>query len=500
MKKLLLLLLCAFAAGSIYAQAVDDMVEKIDIKLSKDKSYLNLNYINFQPDDKTDPILKLVPRSGKRKPFIMKENENIYYRIVFLKEGYDLDSIYLLYLEEIRIGGGDTERLFASADASSTDTVKVLDFKDVYSLRYNHREHYSRLYKLVENYMAENNEVSIPSLLAINPDREIKTELGISSRDNRDYLNFVNVNGMHYYPGGQTSAVQNSRRKTEVKLPYRFDISFSSISFSHELMDFSLGNSSVELNVTEKVLNVLPWQTSTLNAGLRTLLAFSENTSNITEATYVDAKLMARFKVNTNKIFENQPFIYSDAARLNLSTALIGDISLTRPFSLPFINLYFATGERDFSNPFITKKEGANKTAYFSFAQAEGSMSFYWNSNDKYTNRFRLDVGGAFHDVWKANYSSSDSLLNYTQIHHKVQPAISFHYNFVPNNNPLLGGKLRFYDSQLSLNAWVKILELNPQSTLRFETSYLFSPYARKQHAWETDGGYMFQFRYRYGL
>jgi hypothetical protein len=59
---------------------------------------------------------------------------------------------------------------------------------------------------------------------------------------------------------------------------------------------------------------------------------------------------------------------------------------------------------------------------------------------------------------------------------------------------------VRFFDSQLKLNGWLKVLELEGGHVFRVGLTYVSQPFARRMHEWETTGGALVQIRYRYGL
>ncbi len=384
--------------SSAGAQIIEDYINKIDLKLKKDKNYLNLHYLEFE-SGQFDPALTTIPREGK-KSFQMKFNDDIRYKLVFLKEGLEVDSVYLLYLEEIKLNSVNNERLFGALDEIPDDTSRVLNFKDMYNLKTSFKNYYNAFYNLLEEFIAENDEAPLPSLLGINPDKKVNSGFGVSARDNKDYLNFAYINGMHWYPR-EEEGHSSRRRKSDSQNPYRIDVSLSTLTFSHEFMDLSVGSSAFELSTDEKVLNLLPWESSSIQAGFRTLIALSENNLNYNDAMFIDVKFLARFKMNSNSLFNKLPYIMADAPRLNVGPGLVGEISLSRPFSLPFINLYFSTGQQQFENPAAVIGTPDAKTAFFSFTQVESAMSFYWSTSDKLISRFRVDLGFAFYDIWR---------------------------------------------------------------------------------------------------
>ena len=193
LKKFMVLFFIIFTANSI-AQEIEDYIKKIDIKLRKDTKYLNLNYVPFSPDTANYKELNSIPRTEGREPFQFKYDDDISYRIVFLKEGINMDSIYLLYLDEIDLNIDAGERFFTTDGIDKADTALALNFRDIYALKKDHRIFYDGLMNIVEQYIKDNPDAELPSLLGINPDREFKTGLGMSARDNSDYLFFARTN------------------------------------------------------------------------------------------------------------------------------------------------------------------------------------------------------------------------------------------------------------------------------------------------------------------
>lgn len=499
-KKLLTIIIGLIFLNNLYSQETEDYIRKIDLKLKRDKSYLNINYINFKPEANSDPLLKGIPRTDKKEPFDFKVKDNVDYTIVFLKESPELDSVVILYVDEITSGAAEGDNLFGGVGGPQNDTTRVLKFKDIYTLKLTNKSYYDRLYNIVQETLIKSEDDNPATLLKINPDREIKLGLGMTARDNADYLNFARINANHWYPK-EKKIVGKGRQKTVESADFRIDASFSSLSFSHKIMDFSLGGASLELGVTDRVLNLLPWQSMALNGGFRTIFSLSDG-KNLNESSYLDAKFLARVKLNSPKLATSIPFIIGDTSRLNLGNAIIGEFTFTRPFNLPFLNFYFAAGQQDFKKPgsMIVNKLNNTRYAYFSFSQAEFNMSFYWNSTDKLVNRFRIDVGAAYHDIWKADYDQTNKFISSRLLQNNISPVFVIHYNFVPDGNPLLGGRIRYYDSRLNFMAWLKVVEIAQVHTLRLEALYITSPFARQMQEWEFDGSMMFQLRYRYGL
>lgn len=498
MKKILLLLLI-FTFSLLKAQVTEDYIKKIDLKLAKDKNYLNLNYVSFNPADGMDSLLTSIPRALNRMPVTLNSGEEYIYRIVYLKEGVKIDSVQLLYLDEIKLNAVASDKLFGAVNEVTDDTTRLLTFRDIYFLKKNEPATYNALLNIVNENLIENEGTPPPNILGINPDEKFRTEMGFSSRDNKDYLLFENVNGRHWVPK-KSDVRTGGRRRVQETGGFRIDASFSSISVSHSVMDFPAGSSGLELTAEDKIMNVLPWQSQTLSGGFRAIIGFGENKNDIYNTSYIDAKIMARFRLTSKDLYKNIPFISGEKPKLNFGNALAGELHFTRPFTLPFINVAFSTAKKAFDKPsFLIENETA-KTAYFSFTQFEASMSFYWNTNADLENRFRLDLGAAFFDIWKADYSLDDELISKEMIQNRFQPLAELNYSFIPENVPLFGISLRYFDSAVKGKFWMKLIEFQNWGGFRFET-YVISPvFFREQKDWETEGGAFFQIRYRYGL
>jgi hypothetical protein len=415
-----------------------------------------------------------------------------------------VDSLELLYIEQ-RVDKSAAEGGFfgGGGGGPQTDITRDFIFKDMYDLKLNHFDQYSALFNKVTDYIKKNEDAPPEKLLRINPDTEIKTSLGISSRDNTDYLNFMRTNHLHWYPKQKIVAkAKRGAALEEVKTSFRLDASFSQISFSHEFMDFAMGGASVEYGFTEKVINLLPYQGTPFTAAFRTLINISDKKSDLNKALMIDVKLMGRLKLNTAKMMSSLPFVAADKPKLNMGTSGGFDVQITRPFSLPFLNIYLNAGGPAFSSPAVTVPKGADKEAYFSFSQAEATMSFYWNTSDKMTSRFRMDVGAGYYDIWKGTYSGTSKFASQKElIQDNFYPVINFYFNFISDNSEFYGCKVRFFDSQASLTSWLKLVEIGGGHIIRFEGTYISAPIARKLRAWEAkDGGAIVQLRYRYGF
>ena len=503
MNKLIKIIIVVFISALIWnsvtsAQQIEDEMRKISIKLKKDNSYLNLKYMTFKPDTTLLSSLKDIPRTNNREPFSFAAEKNSEYRIVFLNGGIGLDSIYLMYVDEIFLNTLSGENFFVD-ESIKDDTTKALNFRDLYTLKLNNSQQYKKLLKIVYSFVEENEGEALPSLLGVNPDDDMNTSMGMTSKDNTDYYNFAKINAPHYFPSNKNK-VTSVRRSEADDTNLRIDVSFSRIGFSLKALDYSLGTTGFEISTMEPILNLLPYESSTISAGVRTIFRlYSEK--DVLKTTFLDAKLMGRINLHNATMFESNPFIMGDSARLNLSNAVLGELSLTRAVGLPYFNLKFALGNNDFDNPtYFVNETALGKDAYFSANQYEFSMSFYWNTSDRMTSRFRIDVGIGGFDIQRATYDLNNNLLGSAGSSSTITPLVQLHYNFVPANSPFLGGSIKVFHWRINAFAWIKLFEFAEDSILRFETIVLTQPISRELNPWESDGGVMFQLRYRYGL
>ncbi len=498
-KILTITLALIFVGGTIVtAQQIDDAIRKISIKLKKDNSYLNLKYMKFQPDTVLATELKDIPRTNNRDPYSFKSDRNTEYRIVFLNGGIGLDSIYLMYVDEITLNTLAGESFFVD-ESIKDDTTQVLNFKDLYSLKLNHSPYYAKLLEMVYNFVEDNEGEPLPSLLGINPNDAVNTSMGMTSRDNTDYYNFEKINSPQYFPSNQKKIV--SVRRSESDAPnLRLDVSFSRIGFSAKALDYDLGTTGFEVSTMEPIINLLPYESSTISAGVRTIFRL-DSEKDVLKTTFLDAKIMGRINLKSASLFNSNPFVMGDSARLNLSNALMGEFHLTRVVGLPYLNLKFALGSADFDSPtFFTNETATGKDAYFSEIQYEFSMSFYWNTSDRMTSRFRMDIGLGGFNIQRASYDNNGALLTTGSSSSFFTPMVQLYYSFVPSNSPFLGANVKLFHWRITALAWVKLFEFAPDNVLRFETIVLTGALSRDLDVWESDGGVMFQLRYRYGL
>jgi hypothetical protein len=496
---LLTLLLIINLPVIFYGQQIDNEIKKISLKLKKDKTYLDLKYLTMQVDSSLAKQLQNIPRTTDKKPYSFSSGANIQYRIVFLNKGIGLDSIYLMYIEEIRMNRLSGESFFVD-ESVKDDTTEVLSFKDLYTLKLNNNKQYHILLHEVEKFVEENEGETLPSLLAINPDDRNKSYMGMSSRDNSDYFDYQKIMNPHYIPTDKKAGT-GIRRSNSTGKNFRIDASFSRITFSLKALDYSIGSTGFEINTLEPILNLLPLESANIFVGLRSIFRISSE-KNLKKATLIDAKLMARINTQNSDIFDNYPVVSGGKPKLNLNNGFGTELNLTRLFGLPFITIKAYLSKNSFENPnYLFRTSDSTRDAYFSFAQFEGTFSFYWNANTTKTSRFRFDFGAAYFDVWKATYDNSGE-ITYSDFEgeNHIVPVFGLAYTFVPAGNPFLGAHLRVMDTRINIGGWIKLFEFEPDNVIRFEAFSITEPLTRPLAKWESSGGLFFQLRYRYGL
>lgn len=502
MKKLIQLVLPLFLLfGTLHAQSIEEMLGKIDLKITKDKKYLNLYYIGFTPSEVKDTLLFWLPKPDDKKAFQLDLSDGVDYRLVFLKEGIDLDSMVVVYLMKIKRDVSQQAEFFAGGGQTQVDTSYEYLFSDLYYLKHNYPQKYAAIYNFLHEYIGNNGKETIQSLLGIKPDKNVKTVLGVSSRDNLDYLDFARANYNHWYPHPKKKTGTFQRGGGANSMPFRVDASLTSLTFSYApWMDFNFGGgASVEFTTEEKLLNILPYEGMNFSGIARILLEL-ENEKGMNKALYLDSRIGVRIKARTNEILSSVPLFMSDAPRLNTVSSFMVDIKATRPFSLPFMNFYLNIGNRDFENPYSVVEVNRLKKAYFTFNQLAMSMSFYWNTSDKRTSRFRMDIGFGYHDVWQLNYNALGAPTNSELVQEKISPIVALSFNFAPKNKPLFGVGIRSYESRPKITGWFRLVEISERHTVRAEVMYIAPPVARKLNPWENENGVLVQIRYRLGV
>jgi hypothetical protein len=502
-KKILSIVVLFGLVAPAFCQNLDEMLEQIDLKLRKDKNYLNLYKVVF-PNNKINETLTNLPRTNYKDPVSFEAKDNITYEVVFLMDAIGVDSTVLLYVDKIEEKGAGGEQFFGETTGPTRTTERILTYKDLYSLASAKPQAYMTLYSEVRKFIRENPDNPPTSLLKISPDNDIKTSLGISSRDNTDFLNYQRANSLQYYPKAKVDKKLGKRGSTAAvdSIDYRIEAGFTSISFSHKDMDFSFGGAGVEVGVEENILNLLPFQQMSINGGFRLYVNLSEKKEDLAKSTIIDLKMLGRYKVNMSDLPTSLPFMGGTQPKLLLSNAAGVDFTITRPFGLPTINFAAMSGSTDLSNSPV--KQTINKKLYtfYSNTQAQATMAFFWNTSESMTSRFCIEVGAGYYDVYSglyANASASKPSVK-VQVQNDFFPLIALHYNFSPEGKDLYGGTVKVFDSQIKTYGWFKLLELDGGHVFRLGIIYITPPFARHKRDWETNGGALVQLRYRYGF
>lgn len=483
----------------VFPQHINDVYKKVERKLTFDKKYLNIYTVEFKPTNEDLEGLTNIPRYEIPQPYSFKVADNISYGIVFLKEVIEIDTMTILYVKEIVDKSVTDENLFGGSSGPQIDTNIVLRFRDVQELYENNFTTYAKMYNILVRTSQEQEPIS---LLGINVDQDFQKSRGISGKNNQDFLNYMKLNSIHRYPPIVDDSKQSRRsrrgQKPTVATDYQIDASFSQASFFHPSMDLGFSTISAELGFGAKVLNIHPWQSMTLSTGIRALVSISGEKQNLFDDYLLDAKLMGRLRINTSGFAHHLPFLFINKPLLNVGSGVVFDFATTRAYGLPFINLYLSTGAVDVSNPFVTIGKPDSSFGYFSFKQWETSMSFYWNSSEDLTMRFRMDVGVGNYDVYEAKYYQG---VSRKLVYNQIQPMLKLHLNFSPKNVEFFGTSFKLFDNHLWFDFWIKLFDLDETQNFRFESQYISAPMFRGTKPWEMDGATsIVQVRYRYGF
>lgn len=502
-KKILSIVVLFGLVAPAFCQNLDEMLEQIDLKLRKDKNYLNIHKIVF-PNNKINETLYNLPRTNYKDPVSFEAKDNITYEVVFLMDAIGVDSTVLLYVDKIEEKGAGGEQFFGETTGPTRTTDRILSYKDLYELASTKPQAYATLYNEVRKFIRENPDNPPTSLLKINPDSEIKTSFGIASRDNTDFLNYQRANSLHYYPKAKIDKKLGKRGSTAAvdSSDYRIEAGFTSLSFSHRAMEFSFGGAGVELGVQENILNLLPFQQMSINGGFRLYVNLSDKKEDLAKSTIIDVKMLGRYKVNTEDLPTSLPFMGGTKPRLLLSNAAGVDFTITRPFGLPTINFAAMSGTADLNDPPFKQLINKKYYTFYSNTQAQGTMMFFWNTSESMTSRFCLELGAGYYDVYYADFKTATATRALTKV--KVQddifPLVAIHFNFSPEGKDIYGGTVKLFDSQVKTYGWLKLLELDGGHVFRVGMIYITPPFARHQRNWETSGGALVELRYRYGF
>lgn len=504
------------------ALRIDHLLKRIDRKIRLDKDYLDIYIIKIDKDVlKNSPFRYLRTAKGDTLDLYGATGGQITYTVGFLKAGTALDSMVILYIDKTTrdtsaaTGGG----LGRGGGGAVEVTERIYFFRDLYYLKKYDNQKYKKLYAHIQNYIEEKEmealrsekaTISEPkSTLGIKPDEDIKSKEGLSSRDNTDYLNYHRVMNYHKYPIYQKDDGSSRRRGGggAVANPLNIDFNFATLTVAHEKLDFGPGLASFHFTTEDRVLNLLPVQSNQFHMGFRFLISSNGDLTNMKDQFILDAKVLARIGLNGSSLMNIFPNLMADKPKINIKSGFGMEFMGTRPFvNAPFINVYFSTGANDYTNPSIKFGRRDSSWAYWSTTQWEMFLSFFWNTNLDKEGRFKADVGVGSYDVVKATYLGGIVIPKVEKgTFAKMQPIISLAYNTILKENDgtyseKFGGAIRWFDSRVKVYFWFKLLEFRPDHMLRFETNLITAPFFRRIKPWETEGGVMFQLRYRYGF
>ncbi len=492
-----------FVSYAIQGQTVEKLFAKIEKKIKEDNTYLNLFEVTFAPVKKEDvlPFQNIPKKDGSYYDFELLDG--VEYQFVILPENIDFDEPVLLLVKEVippSAAGG--QKFFVTVSEAQPKVKVVLNFEDVQDLYFNHRDIYNKLLNKVKELMKEEQP---KSLLKIHVDKEIHKSKGISAPDNLDFLNFQYANSIHMYPKERKKIGQGRRfvrpgsKKAGGNSPYKVSYDFSTLTFFYDkFMQWDNNSISTEINFTEGLLNILPFQNMTMSLGIRSLIFLSGARRNLRKDFIIDAKVLGRFRLNTAGLVTHLPFYFADSPRLNVGSGVVLFVKTTRAFGLPFMNFYFASGTESYDNPYAVFGTANNRHAYFSFTQWYATMSFYWNTNQERDLRMRCDVGIGRFNVSKATYSGRS--ISTQLVYNQFQPYFKLFINFAPKGNQLFAANVRLYDSVLKFDFWLQLLKLKPNHVVRFLATYITEPLFRKTREWENSKSTMIGLNYRYGF
>ena len=499
MKKTILFFIFYTITAALYGQNLWDVYKKVEKKLKNDAKYLDLYSINFTPNQDELPYLQNIPLGFSKKTYSFDSRTN--YSIVFIKETIEIDSVVLLYVYDVvnSGGGSDSNSLIVSNTGSRSDTVNVLSYTDLQELYFSsvNKKYYDELYRIVA---ATIHEQEPKPLLGIEVSKELKKSKGFSSENNSDYLNYLYVNSIFKYPPlkTHTPVQRRGRVKNEVVgTEYQISASLNHVTFTHNMLQFPYYSLSAELNTGDELLNILPYQNMTVSGGIRGLITFSGDEQNLMKDVILDIRLLGKGRADFSKFSHKIPFIFSDAAKLNVTSGFIANIKASQLYDFPFLNLYLSAGSKDFTDPFVKFGKRDSSYAFFTSFQWRFMFSFFWNANERSDLRFKMDVGLGNHDVVKVVYNKNKVTENL--VSNRIKPIVGINISFVPKNTELINLDLRYYDNIIKGDVWFKVFEIQPH-VFRLGGVFLSAPVFRNVKEWEVEGSGMIQIHYRYGF
>ncbi|GJQ63811.1 MAG: hypothetical protein SCALA702_28640 [Melioribacteraceae bacterium] len=509
MTKFVVLLLVSLSS-LFYAQELSEYYQRIEDRIEFDVDYLDIHSMQLSlTNSDLEKLPAVVPTLGNN-PVKFFASEDYTYFFVFIQKNINIDSLTLLRVEYLRAASQETRSDFfggASTTVQEPQRETLLSFADLNELYFSDPELYTSITNFVISSLGQYEPYSRLNI----PIEEYEIKRGMTSLDNTDFLNDMWIHSKHIYPksvalisgnGAENLSPRARRRAVSSGAEFMIDASLAHASFYHKEMDLDFTILSAEMSMESDLLNLHPWQSMALNIGGRGLFFITGDKKRMKNDLVIDAKIMGRFAVGSESVASAMPFVGSDKPKLNVGTGLSFDISTTRYFDIPFLNLHFVTGGKNFDNPGVSFGSADSSYAFFTFNEFATTFSFYWNDSDEKLLRFRMDFGLGTYNVVKATYYKGSVSSN--EVYNKWQPIINFNLAFVPKqkriDNEIFGANLRIFDSVLKADFWLKLLELEGGHKFRFVTGIIFSPLYRSTHEWENSGSTMFGVRYRYGF
>lgn len=476
--------------GKSLSQTINNRIFQIELKLRSDLDYLNVKYINVDFSDSKFKGANDFPRTIKEN-FSFSFTEGVSYKILFLNEGLGIDSIYILKVQEIIEPFAQVEAMIGK-DRSKIDTIDVLNFNEIWELKNKYFSKYQEIRNIVRNYILQNGAESIGSTMSINHSRGERTVLGISTRDRTDFLDLEGAESYHWFPREREKITSNvsSRLSKTTDTPLKFSISLSKLTFSYSsFMQFhKVSGASLEANTEEDLINIVPYQSNALNMLTRILLVTKEK--DVKNSLFIDISLGYRLNSSAEIIQKLADKLKIVKSKIYLSNAFILKFNITRPFDLPYFSLEAVLGKNESYSEVYPD--------FYSNNQIKAFFTFYWDASDQLNNRFKINVGIGYHDIWN-RYKNTIGQYNRKLIFHKIQPYLGFEYLLFNDDQALLNLGLSIYNLRVKPQIWINFLRFET-STFRLSAEYITEPIFRKYYSWEIKDSYFFNLGWRYGL
>jgi hypothetical protein len=548
------------ACTSVLAQSSEQFFQRIEHKLASDRAYSRLSCISLQPGDLKagSALARALGEAGAQTGEDASNGRLVLH--VLCEESAAGTTVLPVMVVEVRPSQGQVQLdLYRRTLGSALyDTVVAVPFRAFFTLMRQDRQ----LYDSVCSFVLRNQD-RMEKDLAIH--RSIRQRHGSVSPDNTDYTAYAQINGSHTFlaspaakaragrtrewsgegalaeseadrpgrdaqAGGQSrtslpdsqdsEAVQGAgQREVYIPLmapepgtaPYTLDISFSRISFSHSILTspqvLGIPGFGVELGFGDRVLSLLGYQSPYLGVGIWGVVGLSAEDAGVRD--FFEFKALWRAPLNTPAMIDRlglgrqKPFFALSETRINVTSGMALELNLKRfTPQLPYINIYYSFGDRNFDSPYATRMDHGVEEGYWSSNQWETSLSYYFNTDAAAINKFRLDLGAGSYNITRVGYDSFRRASREENVHPMswVQALLALDYTYsTRGQETLFGFKLRFFDNRITVLPWMKILRTGSHE-LRIENTSITAPLGRAREPWEAGSADLLQFRYRYGL